>query len=327
MTNGDNGRKNALEIYLSLKPINPVSNTTIYSNIDNVFVELADYKQALEMYNTALELLRLHDSSFIKDDLGLALIYNNIGGCYNQNGQYNRSIENYEKSISIKLKYLPSNHPSFGITYSNLSDTCRTNGNYKIALKYCQKTVDIHLLTLPKDHIDLAKLYNAMANIYIVSENSIKAKKNDELALEIVLNQMEQKHPLLTTIYNNIATICLNEYQYELTIKYFKCAFDEIGSSDTIGHAVIYNNLGEIYRKTGAEAIYEGIYSQHSLANTSEIATTFNNIGALYQLNGEYKLTRENYENSLVFDLTSLSGNHPNIIQTKQQISLIDALL
>ncbi|CAF1382373.1 unnamed protein product [Rotaria sordida] len=536
--------QHALDIYLSLEPMNPISNTAIYSNIGNVLIELGDYQKAFKMYNTALE-LRLLYSSIIQDEPGLAQIYNNIAVCYNQNGQYNRSIENFEKSINIKLKYLPSNHPSLGITYSNLSDLYRANGDYEMALKYCQQALDIHVLVLPKDHIDLATTYNAMANIYIDSGNSIKAKENYEKALEIILNQMLQQHQLLNTIYNNIANIYMNECHYELAIKYYKLALDKIDSSNLTNHAVIYNNLGEIYRKIGnymealinhkkaldirmtlypsldhidlaqsyhnvgivfcdngqydtaldcfksaldikekilnpnhssiaktymniAEiyrkqwnyieslkynekalkiekqqsplnnsdlatiynnigltyldennfilamenfqqsldlklkssdsndlslsmtyiniatvyseksdytsalaylqralniklqhlppnhlefgllynnigAIYLkaqhfidacesfkhalGIYLQNPLSNTSEIATIFSNIGALYQLNGEYKLAKENYENSLLYDLKSLPEDHPSIIQTKQQISLIDTLL
>jgi tetratricopeptide (TPR) repeat protein len=242
--------QNALKIHLSQKPMDPFANTTIYNNIANTLIDMGDYQKALEMYNTALE-LRLLYSSFIEDDSGLAQIYNNLAVCYNQNGQYTHSIENYEKSIHIKLKYLPSNHPSLGIAYSNLGNIHRANSNYEMALKYCQKALDIHILTLPKDHIDLAKTYNALATIYTDIGNFIKAKENYEKALEIVLNQTPQKYLLLTTIYNNIANIHLNECQYDLVMKYYKRALEKIESSDMIGHAVIYNNLGEIYRKIG----------------------------------------------------------------------------
>ncbi len=82
-----------------------------------------------------------------------------------------------------------------------------------------------------------------------------------------------------------------------------------------------FNDAREIFKHA------LGIYLQNSLSNTSDIATTFNNIGALYQLNGEYKLAKENFENSLVFDLKSLPEDHRNIVETQQQISLIDELL
>ncbi|CAF1212763.1 unnamed protein product [Rotaria sp. Silwood1] len=107
------------------------------------------------------------------------------------------------------------------------------------------------MLTLPKDHIDLAKTYNAIATIYIDSGNPVKAKENYEKALEIVLNQIPRKHLLLTTIYNNIANIYMDECRYELAIKYYKRALDEIESPNTMSDAVIYNNLGEIYRRIG----------------------------------------------------------------------------
>ncbi len=65
--------------------------------------------------------------------------------------------------------------------------------------------------------------------------------------MEILLNQIPRKYQLLTTVYNNIANIHLNECQYELGIKYYKRAFEKIETPD----AVIYNNLGEVYRKIG----------------------------------------------------------------------------
>jgi tetratricopeptide (TPR) repeat protein len=86
--------KNALDIYLLQEPIDPFLNTTTYTNIGNVFVDLGDYKQAFKMYETALE-LRLLYSSFIKDDPGLAQIYNNIAICYNQT-----EISTFKSSIT-----------------------------------------------------------------------------------------------------------------------------------------------------------------------------------------------------------------------------------
>ncbi|CAF1167451.1 unnamed protein product, partial [Didymodactylos carnosus] len=50
----------------------------------------------------------------------LATTYNNIGLVHDEKGEYDKALENYERTLEIELKSLPSNHPSLATTYNNI---------------------------------------------------------------------------------------------------------------------------------------------------------------------------------------------------------------
>jgi tetratricopeptide (TPR) repeat protein len=118
------------------------------------------------------------------------------------------------------------------------------------------------------------------------------------------------------TIYHlqrhiNIATVYSEKTDYTSALAYLQRALNiklQHLPTNHLEFGLLYNNIGTVYMKRqsfiDAHASFKhalNIYLQHSLSNTTEIATLCSNIGALLQINGEYKLSKENYENSLVF--------------------------
>ena len=57
--------------------------------------------------------------------LDMAMTYNNIGDVYRDEGRYSKSLEYYNKALSIREKVLGANH----------SDTIKTKKNIEFVIK------------------------------------------------------------------------------------------------------------------------------------------------------------------------------------------------
>ena len=98
-----------------------------------------------------------------KDDKNTADIYRQLGWVKNDQGKYQEALTFYEKSVAIRQKTLPSNHPDLATSYNNIGAVHYNMGNYPKALSYYEKALEIRQQSLPPNHPDLAKSYYNIA--------------------------------------------------------------------------------------------------------------------------------------------------------------------
>ena len=72
---------------------------------------------------------------------GMALYYNNIGNIYNSQGNYDKGLEYYSKSVSIKKEL--GDKKGMGASYNNIGVMHKDQGNYEKALDYLLKAKNI----------------------------------------------------------------------------------------------------------------------------------------------------------------------------------------
>merc|ERR1712072_179531 len=73
---------------------------------------------------------------------------------YEDQGNQDKAIEYFEKSLAIKLETLGSEHPSVASSYNNLGAVYETQGNYDKAIEFFEKSLAIKLKTLGSEHPD-----------------------------------------------------------------------------------------------------------------------------------------------------------------------------
>jgi hypothetical protein len=71
---------------------------------------------------------------------------------YEQQGDYARALEYYEKALAIKLQALGPDHPSLAVTYSNMALVYQKQGDYARSLEYNEKALAIRLPALGPEH-------------------------------------------------------------------------------------------------------------------------------------------------------------------------------
>src|SRR5207253_2756222 len=62
---------------------------------------------------------------------------------YKQNNQYELAVENYQKSLGIRTRNLPQNHPDIIVSIQNLAETLRALGKEDAAVKLQSLILDI----------------------------------------------------------------------------------------------------------------------------------------------------------------------------------------
>jgi tetratricopeptide (TPR) repeat protein len=75
--------------------------------------------------------------------------YNNIGGVYDNMGEYSKALSYYEEALEILKNILPANHPKLAASYNNIGTTCYNMRDYSKALVYYERALDIWQLSLP----------------------------------------------------------------------------------------------------------------------------------------------------------------------------------
>jgi len=135
----------------------------IYSYIGNDYDNLGDLNNALLYDDRQLEIVRdLND----QEDEGKAL--NNLGEIYQDQGNYDKALEYYNKSLQLR-----SDPSSIAITYNNIATVYSAKGDnnkaveyYKKAIEFAQKAGNYHgtahdMLNLGDTYIDLKNFSSA----------------------------------------------------------------------------------------------------------------------------------------------------------------------
>ena len=81
-----------------------------------------------------------------------ATTYNNIAVVHDNQGDYDKALEFYQKALAIFEKVLGSEHPSTATTYNNIAFVHYNKGDYDKALEYFQKALTIREKMLVAEH-------------------------------------------------------------------------------------------------------------------------------------------------------------------------------
>ena len=295
---------------------------TGWLRLGKLLIEMAQFDKVEELYEILLkETTNQGEKSRVFHELG-AIKYNQ--------GKYTEALEYYEKSIEIKKKTLPANHPSLAASYNNIGLVYYNMGEYSKALEYYEKSLEIRKKTLPTSHPHLATCYNNIGNVYGSMGEYSKTLEYYEKSLEIRKKTLSAYHPSLAISYDNIGSVYDQMGEYSKALEYHEKSL-EIGKKTLPANhpslAISYNNIGSVYDKMGeySKALE---YHEKSLeirkktlpANHPSLATSYSNIGLVYRSMGDYKKALEYYEKSIDIKKKTLSAYHPSLATSYNNI-------
>ncbi len=260
-------------------------------------------------------------------------IYYYLGWIKNDQGKYTEAITYYKKSLEIREKTLPGNHPNLASSYSNTGLVYDSMGEYSKALSYCEKALEIDQKTLPANHPSLATSYNNIGLVYDNMGEYSKALSSFEKALEIRQKTLPANHPDLATSYKSIGLAYKNMGEYSKALSYYEKAL-EIRQKTLPGNhpslATSYNNIGGVYYNIGeyskALSYFEKaleIWQKTLPANHPDFASSYNNIGVVYMNMGDYSKALSYYEKALEIEQKTLPANHPSLATSYNNIGSV----
>ena len=282
---------------------------------------LCDYSRALSICEPALKYSLDHYGDMHSIT---ALLYNDIGTVYDDQGNYSEALTYFLKSLEIFRKVLGDEHVSTAASYNNIGNVYSNQGNYSAALEYYFKSLEIKIKVLGEEHVSTAASYNNIGNVHSNQGNYSAALECHFKSLEIFKKVLGDEHKNTAGSYNNIGMVYSDQGNYSAALEYYfksleiykKVLDDE--HKDTAGS---YNNIGSIYVKQGnySEALEYYLKSLEILKKVLDdehinIASSYYNIGGVYYLQGLYSEALE-YLTKAEAAFSKIYGEEHEVVQ------------
>ncbi|CAF1399751.1 unnamed protein product [Adineta steineri] len=283
-----------------------------WQRLGDLLLTIGQFNKAEELYNELLE----HTYEVTEK----AIYYQKLGHVHFNQGDYDKAIWYYEKSLHIREKTLPSNHSDLAILYNNIGGVYDSMGEYSKALSFYEKAREFLQETLPSHYPYLAASYNNIGSVYTNMGEYSKALSSHEKALEILQTTLPLNHPNLATSYISIGSAHHHMGEYSRALSYHEKAFHIQQKTLPSNHpdlATSNNHIGLVYDKMGeyskALSFHEKaleIYQNTLPSNHSLLATSYVNIGCAYHNMGVYSKALSFYEKALEVCEKTLPSNH-----------------
>ncbi len=183
---------------------------------------------AVEEYLAAIRLMP------VKDEF-LAMIYDNLAECYEEDGLYDVAIDSYRAAYQILKGKNDQTYPLRGIAGIHLLQNKNDS-----ALCYYQQALDCALAVQDSDLI--GALYHDFATVYNEEKKYIQADKYVSQAIEIMGDEKSANACLLK------AKILLNLNELDSAGYFFNKHIEQF---DICGKVICYNGMYQIAKKKG----------------------------------------------------------------------------
>lgn len=237
---------------------------------------------AVEEYLTAIRLMPVRNEF-------LAMIYDNLAECYEEDRLYNVAIENYRAAYQILKGKDEQTYPMRGIARVFLLQNEKDS-----ALYYYQQALDCALAD--QDSSLIGALYHDLAMVYSEKKDYIQADKFVSKAILL------QGQDAINTCFSK-AQIMLNLNKLDSASYFFSKNMDEL---DIYGKAVCYDGMYQIAKRKGEwKTATENMDAYKILYDSMQIMTDNEELNRLmdkHQLE-EHKRLLSEHTRTLIFSL------------------------
>lgn len=246
-----------------------------------------DYREALRYYELATNIQPDNEEYVFK-----------AGEIADMLGLYNKSLEFYQKSLTLAIKKFGNYSKEVASVYAAVGIVYYTLSNYEQALEYYTNGLSIRESILGKEHLETSHSYNNIGFVYLDKGEYGKALEYFKKAATILEKILGKKHQDTATAYDNMGSTYLNMGNSDVALKYCKKAISIrklLLGNEHPETANSYNNIGRIYIKKGnfeqalkyfskALIVFEKIWGkQHPYT-----ATCYANLGMVYMNKGDH---------------------------------------
>jgi len=219
------------------------------------------------------------------EHLDTATAYNNLAAAYHQAAHYAQAEELYANALHIRAQELGHDHPHLVTVLTNLAGCCRNQGKLPECLDYLQRAAGI----VGMDRRESLPLLMQLAEAYLKGEQMELAASIGRRALALV----QEDDPNRSFILLNLGSVLHGSGQ----------------RAD--GHRCM-SQAADLQR-----AFFGG---QHPA-----LATTLNNWGVLYYLDGDLERSRQLLGEALEIRLQALGANNPETRATAANLEAVGA--
>lgn len=270
-------------------------------------------KESVSLAEEMLIIIKSQHAPESKNPL-IAVIYNNLGEAYRNDGKYYDSISYFEASLEIFMQDTNINAHQLCMTITNLGNVYLKIGEYNKALELYNKSLTILSHVDKSDYEESVIMTNK--GLALIEKGSFDQAIENQIILLDLLSRIYSSKPNHQDIALNLGILGMaysasGKYDeaidsYTKSLKIRLVTFSEKPSHSEISAS--YNNLGEAYR---SKAEYDKAEFNHREALKmrleifigdefhTEIADSYNNLGLVFYYQGKFSEAEEYHKKAL----------------------------
>ncbi|CAF2119483.1 unnamed protein product [Rotaria magnacalcarata] len=221
-----------------------------YGREETNLLSLGDVMFDMGKFDLAEKYYRRWLSELPSNDPSLGGLYYNLGMVADAKGEYDTSLEWYQKSLEILVKTRLYDHVNIGGTHNSIGNVHRNKGDRGQALESYNRAVSLFKQAHDKNHPHLASFYNNIGLIYQEEKKYFEALDFYEKSLALRRKHLPADHPDLGTSYNNIGVVHHYLGHYDLALDHYNRSLKIRLKSLPAQHpdiAMTYVNMGLVY--------------------------------------------------------------------------------
>ena len=268
-------------------------------------------------------------TSFLNEDVYLI---DSFGHYQYTIGCYEKAVQYFEKSLSIRLISLGLEHPDVAENYEDIGVSWVILGNNDEALKLIEKSLKIRLKIFGENHYKVADSYGNIGYVYSAMGNIEKSIMYSNKGLSIRLKYFGNEHLSIAHSYNNIGYNLANKHEYDDAIKYYEKSLSihiKILGEENPLVSMSYNSLGMALSEKGdknkaLEYLEKSLNIRLKYFGTEhpEVADTYQCLGLVLYDIGKFDKSIMCFENSLTIRLNVFGQEHPSVNELYKSIVL-----
>ncbi len=190
--------------------------SSMFVNTGVVCAFLGEYTKAINYYSYALTLF---ENSQNPPKKNITITYNNLGLAYYSNGQWEKSLYYYQKSIQISKE---ESFKDLGVTYYNAGFVYQKLGKFKEANQYYLLSIQNYMSDYGQRHYKTAMSYINYAQYLLIVNNLARSWEYYTKAYQVLSQTVGLKHPYTSTCLMDMGSYCCTRKDYRRALLYYQ---------------------------------------------------------------------------------------------------------
>ena len=284
--------------YLKSNPDNLQERKKAYQYLGYSYQRLYQFQEAIISYEQLL--------NYAKTPSLQSQIYNNLALCYQELGDFNRSIATHQKALQLKKSIdthsfdttqMQKHQKSISHSYNNIGELYRMQRKYDYVLEPYQKALYLRKKYLGEEHLLTTESYSLIASFYSETGDYKEGRKYLHKSIEIC---KKHGYSSLKDNYQDLGRNYQKSGEPLKALKYYQKSLDlrrnstQIRDQEWRGGAYLY--MAQIYNDQNqskkameyAKRALEQYQNVFGFEN-SNIATTYQTLATIYFNQHDYK--------------------------------------
>lgn len=283
-----------------------------------------------------LDIQRLSLATAENDIEKMACAHNDLAVSYGMFGKHENAKEHLKQALELDQKVHGENSLEVATDYCNLSMVCQKLIDPTLALSYANTALQIAESHLDADDAQLIVFFSTLAGAYHVAGDLRQAERLFSRVVSSTREKFGSAHPYVARRLLALAKVREELGENEEAEHNFREGIALAESTLGSNHPVVstgLNRLGKLLTKVGR--LDEAIASLHKSlaiceksvpADHPDHATRLNNLGVAYAYRGDFVQALIYLNSSLNIREKIFTTSHPLVIDTKKNISEIEAM-